>query len=92
MKFYNDFDIEMAARRHQENPILSRAARVLAEYRDIVNQNSDGWGTWTAGTKVAGSLVDLLEKHEASETDVRKAVTRVKSFCTRRGLPQPASA
>ena len=91
MRFMNEYDIEQAKNRYCNNPILSQAARVLSEYRDIVNSYSDGWGTWTAGTKPAESLIDILERGQATKSDVQKAITRIKSFCTRRNLPKPAS-
>ena len=92
MQFYNDFKIETAERKLGAHPTLGQAVRVLAEYRDILNQNSDGWGSYTSGTRVAGSLIDVIERGDATSDEVKKAISRVKRFCTRRGFPHPASA
>lgn len=74
--------------------------RYLSDWRDIVNQNSDGWAYWHAGTRPAGTLEDLIDRlmssivgaHGAVAPSARefdKALTPIKSFATRKKLPAP---
>lgn len=36
--------------------------KYLSDWRDIVNQNSDGWAYWKAGSQCAAKLQDLVMK------------------------------
>lgn len=75
-------------------------AKFLSDWRDIINQNSDGWPYWSAGTRPSGALQELVAKLVDSIRGARgtvapsarefvKALTPIKSFATRKNLPVP---
>lgn len=78
-------------------------AKYLSDWRDIINQNSDGWAYWSAGTRPAGKLQELLSAiisnirgnvrgrnvPEPSVRDLDRALTPIKSIATRKNLPVP---
>ncbi|MCS4088879.1 hypothetical protein FHT76_000468 [Rhizobium sp. BK176] len=73
-------------------------AKYLADWRDVVDDNSDGWPHWTAGSKCAEKLMKLLREADDSRRGrgsvpprelFLKALTPIKSFATQRGLPKP---
>lgn len=73
-------------------------ARYLADWRDVVNQNSDGWSSWKAGSKCAEKLMNLL--NEAKQTRFgggdlpprelfMKSLSPIKRLATTKGLTAP---
>jgi len=86
--FMNECEIDVAVFRYGNHPVLAKAARLLAAYRDEVNRKSDGWPYW--GHKCASKLMDLIQSGDATEADVRRAIGPIKSFCSRKGLTFPA--
>lgn len=73
-------------------------AQYLSDWRDIVNENSDGWPYWKIGAGAATKLMEALQALQDShrfrgeapdDAQFRKALTPIKSFATRRGLPSP---
>ena len=48
MLFMNTYEIDEAVDHYEHHPILARATRLLADLRNIVNANSDGWAYWRA--------------------------------------------
>lgn len=74
-------------------------AKFLSDWRDIVNQNSDGWAYWSAGTRPAKDLQDGIEKlvesirgrhvSAPSARDLDRTLIPIKSFATRKKLPVP---
>jgi hypothetical protein len=89
--FMNECEIDSAAERYRAHPVLGRATRLLAAYRDEVNRKSDGWPYW--GSKCADKLMDLIysshpwaSNREPTEAEVRRAIGPIKSFCTKKGL------
>ena len=95
--FMNEPEIDFAVERYAGHPVLSRATRLLAAYRDEVNRKSDGWPYW--GHKCAAKLMALIYNadarvraglpHDATDAEVTRAVAPIKSFCTKRGLAFP---
>jgi hypothetical protein len=83
MKFYNDFDIEMALRRHANHPVLSKATRVLAAVAEDANNNSDGWHSWPLPCRACKQLITIIESGDATEAQLRKAMAPIKAFYTR---------
>jgi len=73
--------------------------KFLSDWRDIINQNSDGWAYWKAGTRPASNLEDGIQKlmqsirgHRVSPPSARdfdRALTPIRSFATRHKLPAP---
>lgn len=81
-----------------ETPHLAPYVQYLSDWRDTVNQNSDGWAYWKAGAKCADKLSDLANGIRMSlmhrgnmptEAEFRKALTPIKATATRHGLPAP---
>ncbi|MDW9481124.1 hypothetical protein GOB57_20990 [Sinorhizobium meliloti] len=81
-----------------EVPEILPFATFLADWRDTVDENSDGWSTWRAGSKCADRLMGLLQEADNSRRGrghvpprelFLRALTPIKSFATQRGLPRP---
>lgn len=73
--------------------------KYLSDWRDIINQNSDGWPYWKAGYHCASRLMELTSqlmdgfrdrgtpRPKVKEFD--RALTPIKSCATRHKLPVP---
>jgi hypothetical protein len=88
MLYMNEWDIATAWLRAErsQNAVLIRATKFLAQFQEEVNAHSDGWPYWSAPVKAAAKLMTLVQNSEMpTETDLRKALTPIKSFYTRRG-------
>lgn len=79
-------------------PEFAPYAQYLSDWRDIVNENSDGWPYWSAGTGCAEKLMGALQalknsyRHGEDAPDdslFRRALTPIKSLATRKNLPAP---
>jgi len=101
--FMNRYDIEEAVEiLSRRRPDLAPYARYLDAWREVVDGNSDGWGTWGAGTgagrRLGGVLRTAVEvvrgfkpaEEMPREAAFRAAMTPIKQFATKKGLPQPA--
>lgn len=95
----NEYDIDDAIRTLGDDPVLGKAVRFLAEFRDEVNSHSDGWAYWRAPAAAAGQLMALIqagmdikrgrggiEPQQITDKSIAKAMGPIKSFMTRRGL------
>lgn len=95
----NEYEItearELAARLELKN--LHRGACVLANLRDWVNQNSDGWPYWHKPYRASAPLqVELQEMRisyyqsrevvDLTDKELRKLLAPIKSFLTRQGV------
>lgn len=86
----NTWDIEWAFIRYGQHPILGPAVKFLRQFRDLIDDNSDGWCYWRAPVKAADKLMTLIENPETASPElIRKAITPIKSFCTRHKLTMP---
>lgn len=95
----NEYDIDRAVDIANEHfPHLEKYARFLSDWRDTVNENSDGWAYWSAGRRCADKLAELLstmkeavieDKPLASEKEFIKALTPIKTAATKFKLPVP---
>lgn len=98
----NEHEIDEAVAMHRGNTVVAKAARLLSEYRHIVNENSDGWSYWVAGTKPAEKLQQLIKSQdprgrstrppEIVMDDLREAMKPIYAFCKNRNLPRPEEA
>jgi hypothetical protein len=89
--FMNDYDVDDAVERAQGDTVQLAAAQTLANLRDTVNANSDGWAYWSSPQRAATRLMGVLERCRrgditVSRAEVRKAYTPIRSFLTRHGL------
>jgi hypothetical protein len=88
----NQSDIETAANNHHDCPNVRKGFRLLLLLMHEVNQQSDGWAYWSAPSKSAEKLMDLLrtagnlwyDTHgKISDADFRKAITPIKTMVTK---------
>lgn len=90
MLYMNDGDILAAYQRHTRNGrhTSAKAAMKLDYFRDHIDQVSDGWAYWRPAVKSAKRLIELVQREDrdATETELKRALTPIKSFCTRKGL------
>ena len=95
----NEHEIDEALKWFRRNSIAAKAARLLSDYRHIVNENSDGWPYWVAGTKPAEKLQRLIQSQdprgrslsppELVMDDLREALKPIHAFCKQRNLRYP---
>ncbi len=82
----NEWEIDEAVRRHAAHSVLGKAALFLSEFRHEVNQHSDGWAYWKPPLKSAARLIAIVQgKAPATESELIKALTPIKSFYGRLG-------
>lgn len=90
----NDYDIEEAAERFADHPLLGPATATLDNLRRAVNRNSDGWPYWRAPSAAAAKLMKLIEgdrtrsrfddeREDVTEKALKAAYVPIKSFRTR---------
>lgn len=82
-----------------EAPDFLRYAQYLSDWRDVVNQNFDGWPYWKAGGAAASRLTHALMALKAAkqfgnveapeEIDFRKGLSAIKACATRFSLSAP---
>jgi len=95
----NEHEIDRVVSLTEEHlPEVYPFAKYLSDWRDVVNANSDGWPHWTAGSKCADKLQDLLNEAVKSlrgqgQVPPRelflKSLSPIKSFATRKGFDAP---
>ena len=86
MLFMNDFDIMRAQQQYAYHPVLGKAVDFLSQFKDQVDQNSDGWAYWRPPVQAASKLMDMIQgKTEATEANFKKGLTPIKTFYTKRG-------
>jgi hypothetical protein len=61
MRYMNDFDIDRAARRYGDHPVLGPAVETLTNLVEWTNENSDGWAYWPKPCRSAAKLMELIE-------------------------------
>jgi hypothetical protein len=81
-------------------PEFSPYAKYLGDWRDVINNHSDGWAYWKAGRNSASKLVTLVQSvidvlamrsraEMPTEKDFLKALTPIKSMATKHNLTAP---
>ena len=94
MMFMNEYEIEDALRRFEptETPNLATAAAALARLCLWTNRNSDGWPYWSKPIRASAKLqtlinsVDRFDPVDASDKELRAALSPIKAFLTRQGV------
>lgn len=93
----NEDEIEQAARRYRDHPVLGPATRTLAALVEWTNANSDGWPYWRKPAQAAARLMELIEQGQRHDREAgrhprtpdvtmaayRAALRPVKAFRTR---------
>lgn len=100
MKFMNEYDIEHALRRFDPNVTPNRYHLVLvvSNLRAWANHNSDGWAYWPKPCNAARTAIGHIEsttnrenndreRNDISDSQLKAALTPIKSFLTRQGVP-----
>ena len=99
--FMNEYDIERCVEvLSTRAPGIAPYARYLADWRDVVNANSDGWPYWRAGTRCADRLMghlqsamDTIREGRADDlpniSDLDKSLRPIKAMATRHNLTAP---
>lgn len=95
----NEYDVdEILDLTQRQFPQYERYAQFLADWKDTVNSNSDGWAYWKAGRGAADNLSSLLNQVKMSmfgraelptEDQLIKALAPIKAAATRHNLPAP---
>jgi hypothetical protein len=95
----NEYEIDRALEVvGQYTPVFLPYVKFLSDWRDIVNQNSDGWAYWSAGTRPAAKLEDLVAQLmnnitgrgvAPSAREFERALIPIKRFATLKKLPAP---
>lgn len=79
-------------------PEILPFARFLDDWKETVDQNSDGWSSWRAGSKCADRLMDLLQEADRSRRGqghvpprelFLKALMPIRSFASKKKFPKP---
>jgi 23S rRNA A2030 N6-methylase RlmJ len=82
----DEHDIRAARLRYHKHHILGRATEFLEAFMQEVNDHSDGWAYWPAPVKAAKKLMEIIQDPPyANENTLKKAITPIRSFYTRRG-------
>lgn len=101
MLWMNESEIDQALDLVKSNaPEYLPYVKFLSDWRDTVNQNSDGWAYWKAGSSCASTLSSLIMKVKSSIRgrddrsapslkELNQALTPIKSCATRHKLPVP---
>ena len=94
----NTFEIDRLANFHKNHAILGKATKFLQAFRDLVNDNSDGWAYYQAASKSADKLMRLIAAYskavytstsdsadlsKLTEQMVNRTLTPIKAFCTK---------
>jgi hypothetical protein len=81
----------------------ARFARFLADWRDVVNANSDGWAHWQGGSRPAAKLSDLVKRavdlaagrdrgEAPTEQEMARSLAPIRAAATRHGFQPPVLA
>lgn len=101
MRFMNEYDIETALYRFHgpATPNRAKIAGVIDRLADWTNSHSDGWHSWPKPARAAAKAMALVDpvtgadvehftRVDATDAEVRAAITPIKAFLTRQNVPQ----
>ena len=93
MYFMNTWEIDEKADRYKNHPVLGKATRFLQRFRDLVDENSDGWCYWPVPVRAAKRLMEMINTPDtATEAEYKAAMRSIKSFCTKHKFALPSDA
>lgn len=100
MRFMNDYDIAQAVQRFDASETMNRlrVARLIYRLSYWADANSDGWAFWPKPCRAAAKAIALVESRtwaenerqeevDATDAEVRAALSPIKAFLTRQGVP-----
>lgn len=91
-------EVDEAASLLRHKPVYGPAAIFLQDFKDLINDISDGWHSWSYGTKCAQDLEKIVQEGvhvlrpwgayrdtqaTATEADVKKAAKKIQTFLKR---------
>lgn len=90
--FMNQYDIELMANNTHACPNVRKAVNLLNQLMLAVNRQSDGWAYWSAPSKSAEKLMQLLTEKAGNlwhntrgtitDAELKAAVTPIKRMVT----------
>lgn len=101
MVWMNEWEIEEAADRYRNHPVLGPATKTLLSLVEVVNRNSDGWPYWRLPSGAAAQVMAMIERDgtaryrfdetraDATAEELRRAYAPLKAFRTKTGLQFP---
>jgi hypothetical protein len=84
---------------NQRAPAIAPYAKFLADWRDTVNANSDGWSSWHAGRRAADRLSALVTQtlnwlrgqgEAPTPSELKSALEPIRATATRHKLSAPS--
>jgi hypothetical protein len=100
MRFMNEYDIRDAHFRYLSAETMNRlrVTRTVWRLAQWADANGDGWHSWPAPCRAAAKAIALieggtwaereaLEETDATDAEVRAALSPIKAFLTRQGVP-----
>lgn len=100
MLFLNSFDIASAERQAagDDRPNLAKAVTTVARLAEWADSHSDGWHSWPLPCRAAKKLQEHIQREyvgryddrtgeDLTDAELRAALSPVKSFLTRQGVP-----
>lgn len=103
MRFMNDYDLARALRFYDADvtPNRVRLAVIVNCLAEWTNENSDGWAYWPKPCRAAAKAIALIDSttnaeneakrtRDASDAETKAAISAIKSFLTRQGVPHSA--
>lgn len=97
--FLNEYDIdEVLDITRQRFPEFEKYAQFLYDWKETINNNSDGWAYWKAGRGAADKLAGHLSSLKMSlfgrgeiptDEQFRKSLAPIRAAATKHGLPAP---
>jgi len=95
----NEYEIDECVERVERHaPQFLPYARFLADWRDTINENSDGWPYWKIGRNSAKKLMSLLDRTIAAlreggemptEAEFKKSLAPIRAAAKKYNLPVP---
>lgn len=95
----NEYDVdEVLDITQRQFPEFERYAQFLVDWKDTINNNSDGWAYWKAGRGAADKLSGLLNQVKMAtfgrgelptEDQLKKALSPIRAAATKYKLPAP---
>ena len=85
----NESDIECAAHRIINPPVLVIGATFLKDFCELINSISDGWPYWSYGTKCSNDLQTIIDQGQwpinqrGHYPNVKPAIKKVLTFLKR---------
>jgi N12 class adenine-specific DNA methylase len=86
--FMNEHDIDERAEREKPGTVIGDAAAHLKDFKEAVNDSSDGWPHWKSAPAAAQRLMSLVQKNKKpTPADLAYALQPMTAFRTKHKMP-----